>query len=136
MKEFLQKLQPFQLYTILVLSCLYFLVQMGLCYTTHSITLLVASYHMLCNIITLGGCLITIKVIFLLFEIIRMVMVKDQARSGDFLIFTVSLYLCEFFEQNIFYSIQKCKILKSSQLMTIVTINFKGSGLSSRISSP
>lgn len=61
-KEIFQKLQPVQLYIVLILSVAYFIVQLFLSHITHAITLLVDSYHMLCNIIALTGCIITIKV--------------------------------------------------------------------------
>lgn len=62
MKDFLQRFQPVQIYIVLVLSIVYFLVQLFLSHITHALTLLVDSYHMLCNIIALSGCLMTIKV--------------------------------------------------------------------------
>lgn len=62
MKDWLQRLQPLQIYVVLTLSILYFVVQLFLSHITHALTLLVASYHMLCNIIALTGCIITIKV--------------------------------------------------------------------------
>lgn len=62
MKDWLQRLQPLQIYLVLTLSIVYFLVQLFLSHITHALTLLVASYHMLCNIIALTGCIITIKV--------------------------------------------------------------------------
>lgn len=62
MKDLLYQLQPVQLYIVLVLSIIYFLVQLYLSHITHALTLLVDSYHMLCNIIALSGCIITIKV--------------------------------------------------------------------------
>lgn len=62
MKQLLYRLQPIQVYIVLVLSLLYFLVQMFISQKSQSITLLVHAYHMLCNIIALSGCIITIKV--------------------------------------------------------------------------
>lgn len=62
MKDFLYRLQPVQLYVILVLSVVFFIVQLTSYQFSDSITLLVAAYHMLCNIIALSGCIITIKV--------------------------------------------------------------------------
>lgn len=62
MKELLHRLQPIQVYIVLVLSVLYFMVQMLISQQSQSITLLVHAYHMLCNIIALSGCIITIKV--------------------------------------------------------------------------
>ncbi|CAO1424725.1 unnamed protein product [Diamesa hyperborea] len=61
MKDFLYRLQPVQLYVILVLSVVFFIVQLTSYQFSDSITLLVAAYHMLCNIIALSGCIITIK---------------------------------------------------------------------------
>lgn len=62
MKDLLYRLKPFQIYTVLVLSIAYFLVQLLLSHTTHALTLLVDAYHMLCNIVALSGCIMTIKV--------------------------------------------------------------------------
>lgn len=64
MKELLYRLQPVQIYIVLTLSILYFLMQLFLSHITHALTLLVASYHMLCNIVALSGCIMTIKVSF------------------------------------------------------------------------
>uniref|UniRef100_A0A1Q3FCP6 Putative zn2+ transporter znt1 n=1 Tax=Culex tarsalis TaxID=7177 RepID=A0A1Q3FCP6_CULTA len=61
MKEWIYRLQPVQLYIVLVLSIVYFLVQLFLSHISHSLVLLVDSYHMLCNIIALSGCILTIK---------------------------------------------------------------------------
>lgn len=61
MKEWIYRLQPVQLYIVLVLSILYFLVQLFLSHISHALVLLVDSYHMLCNIIALTGCILTIK---------------------------------------------------------------------------
>lgn len=62
MKEFLHRLQPVQIHIVLALSVAYFVVQLFLSHITHALTLLVASYHMLCNIVALTGSIITIKV--------------------------------------------------------------------------
>ncbi|KAL7018742.1 hypothetical protein ACKWTF_010891 [Chironomus riparius] len=61
MKELLHRLQPIQVYIVLALSVCYFLVQFYISQTSQSITLLVQTYHMLCNIIALSGCIISIK---------------------------------------------------------------------------
>uniref|UniRef100_A0A1L8DEB2 Putative zn2+ transporter znt1 n=1 Tax=Nyssomyia neivai TaxID=330878 RepID=A0A1L8DEB2_9DIPT len=61
LKEFVQKFEPVQLYIVLFLSIIYFLIQLFFSHITHALTLLVNSYHMLCNIIALTGCIITIK---------------------------------------------------------------------------
>uniref|UniRef100_A0A182JJU4 Cation efflux protein cytoplasmic domain-containing protein n=1 Tax=Anopheles atroparvus TaxID=41427 RepID=A0A182JJU4_ANOAO len=61
MKEWIYRMQPVQLYIVLAWSTLYFAVQLFLSHVSHSMVLLVASYHMLCNIIALTGCILTIK---------------------------------------------------------------------------
>ncbi|XP_053685677.1 zinc transporter 10 [Sabethes cyaneus] len=61
MKEWIYRLQPVQLYIVLVLSIVYFLVQLFLSHISHALVLLVDSYHMLCNIIALTGYILTIK---------------------------------------------------------------------------
>ncbi|XP_055593427.1 zinc transporter 10 [Uranotaenia lowii] len=61
MKEWIYRLQPVQLYIVLALSIVYFLVQLFLSHISHALVLLVDSYHMLCNIIALTGCILTIK---------------------------------------------------------------------------
>jgi len=61
-KDILQRCKPIPLYTVLVLSICYFVLQLILSHLTHGLTLLMASHHMLCNIFALGGCIITIKV--------------------------------------------------------------------------
>lgn len=60
-KEWFQKLRPMQLYIMLVLTGLFFTAELIISHLTHSLTLLVDSYHMLCNMIALTGCIITIK---------------------------------------------------------------------------
>ncbi|XP_037934774.1 zinc transporter 1 [Teleopsis dalmanni] len=60
-KNLLLRFQPAQLYIVLVLSICYFAVQLVLSHITHALTLLMASYHMLCNIFALTGCILTIK---------------------------------------------------------------------------
>lgn len=62
MKELFYRLRPFQIYIVLALSIIYFFVQLFLSHVTHALTLLVDSYHMLCNIVALSGCITTIKV--------------------------------------------------------------------------
>ncbi|XP_034250485.1 zinc transporter 1 isoform X2 [Thrips palmi] len=49
------------LYVMLSLTAALFMVQLALSHVTHALTLLVDSYHMLCNLIALSGCIITIK---------------------------------------------------------------------------
>ncbi|XP_064541027.1 proton-coupled zinc antiporter SLC30A1 [Drosophila montana] len=60
-KEVLQRCQPIPLYVVLILSVCYFVLQLVLSHLTHALTLLMASYHMLCNILALAGCIVTIK---------------------------------------------------------------------------
>ncbi|XP_035794424.1 zinc/cadmium resistance protein-like [Anopheles albimanus] len=61
MKEWISQLQPVQLYIVLALSVAYFIVQLFVSHISHSLVLLVNSYHMMCNIIALTGCILTIK---------------------------------------------------------------------------
>lgn len=49
------------LYVMLGLTAALFGAQLALSHVTHALTLLVDSYHMLCNLIALSGCIITIK---------------------------------------------------------------------------
>ncbi|XP_017080799.1 zinc transporter 1 [Drosophila eugracilis] len=60
-KEILQRCRPIPLYTVLVLSICYFVLQLVFSHLTHGLTLLMASHHNLCNIFALGGCILTIK---------------------------------------------------------------------------
>ncbi|XP_055856495.1 zinc transporter 10 [Episyrphus balteatus] len=60
-KDLLQHFRPAQLYIVLILSICYFSLQMVLSHMTHGLTLLMSSYHMLCNIFALTGCIITMK---------------------------------------------------------------------------
>lgn len=62
MKEWMRKLKPTQLYVVLVLTVIFFLTELIFAHLTHALTLLMDSYHMLCNIIALSGCIITVKV--------------------------------------------------------------------------
>ncbi|XP_073836720.1 zinc transporter 77C [Musca autumnalis] len=59
--NFLNRFQPAPLYIVLFLSICYFSVQLILSHLTHALTLLMASYHMLCNILALAGSIVTIK---------------------------------------------------------------------------
>uniref|UniRef100_A0A1A9WH67 Cation efflux protein cytoplasmic domain-containing protein n=1 Tax=Glossina brevipalpis TaxID=37001 RepID=A0A1A9WH67_9MUSC len=60
-KKLLYRFQPAPLYIVLILSICYFSVQLILSHITHALTLLMASYHMLCNIFALAGSIVTIK---------------------------------------------------------------------------
>lgn len=59
--KWLSKWQPTQLYVMLCLSTAYFLVELFLSHTTHALTLLMDAYHMMCNIIALVACILTVK---------------------------------------------------------------------------
>ncbi|CAH1104113.1 unnamed protein product [Psylliodes chrysocephalus] len=61
MKEWVRRMQPFQLYVVLGLTMAFFLVELIISHLTHALTLLMDSYHTLCNIMALGGCILTIK---------------------------------------------------------------------------
>ncbi|XP_068906556.1 proton-coupled zinc antiporter SLC30A1 isoform X2 [Tenebrio molitor] len=60
-KEWFRSLQPIQLYVILILTVMFFITELVFSHITHALTLLMDSYHMLCNILALTGCIITIK---------------------------------------------------------------------------
>ncbi|XP_077284695.1 zinc transporter 77C [Arctopsyche grandis] len=60
-KKWVKKRQPASLYLVLVLSVVHFIAQMVICHVTHALTLLVDSCHMLCNIVALVGCILTLK---------------------------------------------------------------------------
>lgn len=49
---------------LLAVSLSFFLAQLVISHLTHSLTLLAAAYHMLYNILSLAGCIATIKAIF------------------------------------------------------------------------
>lgn len=52
-----------RLVVMTVASAAFFAVQIVIAHVTHSLTLLAAAYHMLYNILSLTGCITTIKVI-------------------------------------------------------------------------
>ncbi|CAL7949101.1 unnamed protein product [Xylocopa violacea] len=60
-KEWFRRLQPVQLYLVLFFTTAFFVVEMVASHVTHSLTLLLNAYHMLCNIIALAGCIASIK---------------------------------------------------------------------------
>ncbi|XP_075235205.1 zinc transporter 77C [Lycorma delicatula] len=60
-KVWFQQLRSLRLYVVLALTTAYFLTQLLVSHLTHALTLLVDSYHVLCNLIALIGCIITIK---------------------------------------------------------------------------
>lgn len=62
MKEWFRQLQPVQLYVILALTTAFFLTELIVSHVTHALTLLMDSYHTLCNIFALSACMITVKV--------------------------------------------------------------------------
>jgi len=51
-----------QLYLVLFFTTAFFLVEIVASHITHSLTLLLNAYHMLCNIVALVGCIASIKV--------------------------------------------------------------------------
>lgn len=61
-KEWFRRLQPVQLYLVLFFTTAFFLVEIVASHVTHSLTLLLNAYHMLCNIVALVGCIASIKV--------------------------------------------------------------------------
>lgn len=68
-KEWFRQLQPVQLYLVLFFTTTFFIVEIITSHVTHSLTLLLNAYHMLCNIVALVGCIASIKVSVLLFFI-------------------------------------------------------------------
>ncbi|XP_065352823.1 proton-coupled zinc antiporter SLC30A1 isoform X2 [Cloeon dipterum] len=60
-KQWFRQLQPLPLYLMMALTILFFIVELVASHVTHALTLLVDSYHTLCNLIALTGCVITIK---------------------------------------------------------------------------
>lgn len=61
MKEWFRQLQPMQLYIILTLTVAFFITELVISHVTHALTLLMDSYHTLCNIFALSACMITVK---------------------------------------------------------------------------
>jgi len=61
MKEWFRQLQPVQLYVILTLTVAFFITELVVSHVTHALTLLMDSYHTLCNIFALLACMITVK---------------------------------------------------------------------------
>ncbi|KAJ8866235.1 hypothetical protein PR048_032078, partial [Dryococelus australis] len=62
MKDWCKTLRPIQLYIIMVLTVAFLVAEMVVSHTTHALTLLVDAYHMMCNILSLMGCVVNIKV--------------------------------------------------------------------------
>ncbi|KAG8233191.1 hypothetical protein J437_LFUL008954, partial [Ladona fulva] len=60
-KEIFRRMRPVQLYVMLALTALFFVTELVVSHVTHALTLLVDSYHMLCNLIALIGCIATVK---------------------------------------------------------------------------
>ncbi|XP_051170574.1 zinc transporter 1 [Leptopilina boulardi] len=60
-KEWIVTLKPVQLYIIMFTTLTFFIIEMSASYITHSLTLLLHSYYMLCNIIALTGYLASTK---------------------------------------------------------------------------
>lgn len=68
-KQWFRELQPMPLYLMMGLTILFFAVELIASHITHALTLLVDSYHTLCNLIALLGCIITVKVSLLCYMI-------------------------------------------------------------------
>lgn len=62
MKECFRNLQPVQIYIVLFFTVIFVVIEIIAEYFTHSLTLLINAYHMVCNIIALIGCITSIKV--------------------------------------------------------------------------
>ncbi|KAF7991682.1 hypothetical protein HCN44_010483 [Aphidius gifuensis] len=60
-KEWVRQLQPVQLYIVLFFTVAFLAIEITVSGTTHSNTLLLNAYHMICNVIALGGCILSIK---------------------------------------------------------------------------
>ncbi|XP_011310836.1 zinc transporter 1 isoform X2 [Fopius arisanus] len=60
-KEWFRRLQPVQLYLVLFFTTAFFMVEIIASHVTHSLTLLLNAYHMLCNIVALLGCIVSLK---------------------------------------------------------------------------
>lgn len=60
-KEWIVQLKPVQLYIIMFTTSIFFIVEMTASYITHSLTLLLHSYYMLCNIIAFIGYIASSK---------------------------------------------------------------------------
>ncbi|XP_066591740.1 proton-coupled zinc antiporter SLC30A1 [Prorops nasuta] len=60
-KEWFRRLQPVQLYLVLFFTVAFFVVEIVASHVTHSLTLLLNAYHMMCNIIAIVGCIASIK---------------------------------------------------------------------------
>lgn len=60
-KEWIVRLKPVQLYIIMFISSTFFIIEMTASYITHSLTLLLHSYYMLCNIMALIGYIASAK---------------------------------------------------------------------------
>lgn len=65
--DWLYQLRSVQLVIILCVSIAFFMVQLLLSHISHALTLLVHAYHMLCNIMALTGCIITLKVSLIIY---------------------------------------------------------------------
>lgn len=61
MKQWVRRLQPVALYAMLAATLAVLALQLVLAHATHALTLLVDAYHMLCNLVALAGCIITVK---------------------------------------------------------------------------
>lgn len=62
-KKMIRMFSPQSVHAVIILTLAYFLVQLVFSHTTHALTLLVDSYHVLCKLIYLFGSILCIKVI-------------------------------------------------------------------------
>lgn len=60
-KEWVRQLHPAQLYIVLFFTLAFLAIEIPISRTTHSSTLLLNAYHMICNVIALVGCILSIK---------------------------------------------------------------------------
>ncbi|XP_043268720.1 zinc transporter 1 [Venturia canescens] len=60
-KDWFRRLQPLQLYVVLFFTVAFFIVEIVTSHITHSLTLLLNAYHMLCNIVALIGYIASVK---------------------------------------------------------------------------
>lgn len=62
LKEIFRKYHPLQIYIVLILTVFYFCIQLIVSRFSHSLTLLMDSYHVFCNVFALIGCIYSFKI--------------------------------------------------------------------------
>ena len=70
-----------RMWLVLALSLSLFAVQLVASHVTHSLALLAAAYHMLYNILSLAGCIATIKVPFCVHRFTKKRLTYQSRRS-------------------------------------------------------